>query len=93
MTKQEAKDLALAKLEFYKSVHPNYRRRYDLPPHLRSVVEPLLNHCPLCEMFNNKPVDGRPCGECPLTCPSCNLVSNAQLNENIRLIQAWEVSE
>jgi len=91
LTKREAKDIALEKLQWYYRLHLVYREIRFLPPELIAKIERLHNHCPLCELFCvPNPEDGKHCGGCPLTSPDCNNRSDEKLQANIKLIEAWE---
>jgi len=91
MTKQEAKALALEKLCCY-DMQPNfyYRRHEYLPDRIQEKTKHLHNYCPLCELFCvPNPENGKHCGGCPLTPPSCNDVSDEALEDNILRLKAW----
>jgi len=89
MTKQEAKELALEKLQRYAATRN--RTILTLPHELFTKLITMQNQCPLCELFlANKPQDCMPCAGCPLTCPACNDHSDSGIQRNIARIQAWE---
>jgi hypothetical protein len=91
MTKQEAKIIALKKLTFYKKQPLKYRQIGALPDYIFYAVARFHNKCPLCELFcTPNPEDGKHCGECPLTPPSCNDVRNKSLENNITILNAWK---
>ena len=91
MTEQEAKIIALEKLNFYLSQPVENRMPEKLPEHLREKVKLFHNCCPLCELFCFSPRDDYHCEGCPLIIPICNNYSDASIRKNIILIQAWEV--
>jgi len=93
MTKQEAKTIALEKLRYYET-HPLISREWEnMPDHLIEKITSFHNHCPLCELFCVKnPEDGKHCGGCPLTPPTCNDYSDTALQNNIAILEAWEMA-
>jgi len=95
MTKQEAKSLALEKLQQYADVSPINRIILIISPQelfLKLVF--MRNQCPLCQLFlAHKPQDGMSCAGCPLIYPDCNDHSDSGIQENIIKIQAWEPEE
>jgi 7-cyano-7-deazaguanine synthase in queuosine biosynthesis len=93
MTKQEAKAIALEKLQYFETL-PSDRREYiNLPDHIMDKIKTFHNLCPLCELFCYAPKDGESCGECPLVCPHCNNRDDGYLLHNIKRIQAWEATD
>jgi len=95
MTKKKAKALALEKLEYCTRISLSARDDLrSLPFSIYRQVKKLWNHCPLCQLFCiENPEDGKHCGGCPLTPPSCNDRSDEALQNNITILQAWKPEE
>jgi len=93
MKKLEAKILVLEKLRYYDTQIYGRRKIPFLPKRIIKQITPLKNYCPMCELFCYEPRNGQHCksslGECPLTCPECNKVTNEALQKNISAIEAW----
>jgi hypothetical protein len=91
MTKQEAKKIALEKLCYYEKMPSMQRLIKNLPNYIKEKVLSFHNNCSLCELFCHKPVNGKRCGDCPLTCPDCSNYTDEYLKKNINILETWEV--
>jgi hypothetical protein len=67
MTQKEAKELTL-ELWRYLAEHPECDAKESMPRDLYKRIKPLLNKCPLCELFVGKDCEGCPLQEADEQC-------------------------